>query len=199
MQVNVIVLVVAMGCATVFGLWFRRYNGHFRGAARAEVPFGAAPTDRGDQGDQADNAEEPDLRSDLARPARDGYGDGHGDGELGSHHVRVEASSPSARIVLTAEQLSASLGERATLLQFSSAFCAPCRVTRRVLGEVATMVPGVAHIELDAESHLELVRQLGVMRTPTTFILDADGQIVSRASGAPGKADAIAALGYVIN
>src|SRR4051795_5109688 len=28
------------------------------------------------------------------------------------------------------------LGERATLLQFSSAFCAPCRVTRRVLAEV---------------------------------------------------------------
>ena len=34
-------------------------------------------------------------------------------------------------------------GEKATLLQFSTAFCAPCRATRRVLAEVAAMVPGV--------------------------------------------------------
>ena len=32
------------------------------------------------------------------------------------------------------------LGERATLLQFSSAFCAPCRATRQVLSEVADVV-----------------------------------------------------------
>ncbi|MGH3444305.1 MAG: thioredoxin family protein, partial [Nocardioidaceae bacterium] len=50
------------------------------------------------------------------------------------------------------------LGERATLLQFSSAFCAPCRVTRRVLADVAQVVPGVAHVEVDAEGHLDLVR-----------------------------------------
>ena len=34
---------------------------------------------------------------------------------------------------LTAEQVG-ELGPRATLLQFSTAFCAPCRATRRVLG-----------------------------------------------------------------
>ena len=53
------------------------------------------------------------------------------------------------------------LGERATLLQFSSAFCAPCRATRRTLAEVAAMVPGVTHVEVDAEHHLDLVRRLG--------------------------------------
>ena len=51
------------------------------------------------------------------------------------------------------------LGERATLLQFSSAFCAPCRATRRVLGEVAGLVPGVTHVEVDAEHHLDVVRR----------------------------------------
>ncbi len=89
-------------------------------------------------------------------------------------------------------------GERGTLLQFSSAFCAPCRSTRRTLSEVAAMVPGVNHVEVDAESHLGLVRQLGVMRTPTTFVLDAEGVVVTRAAGAPRKADVIAALGRVI-
>ena len=79
------------------------------------------------------------------------------------------------------------LGERATLLQFSSAFCAPCRAARRTLGEVATAVPGVRHVEVDAESDLELVRRLGIMRTPTTLVLDGQGREVTRASGAPTK------------
>jgi thiol-disulfide isomerase/thioredoxin len=94
--------------------------------------------------------------------------------------------------------LGADLGEKATLLQFSSAFCAPCRATRRVLGEVADMVDGVAHVELDAESHLDLVRRLNVVRTPTVLVLDAAGRIVRRASGAPRKPDVIAALGEAV-
>jgi thiol-disulfide isomerase/thioredoxin len=87
------------------------------------------------------------------------------------------------------------LGERATLLQFSSAFCAPCRATRRILGEVAAIVPGVAHVEVDAEHHLDLVRRLGIVRTPTTLVLDAGGREVSRATGAPTKDAVLATLG----
>ncbi|MFF5260100.1 TlpA family protein disulfide reductase [Actinomadura viridis] len=95
-------------------------------------------------------------------------------------------------------ELGAELGERATLVQFSSAFCAPCRSTRRVLGEVAGMIGGVAHVEIDAEAHLDLVRRLNVVRTPTVLVLDAGGRIVRRASGQPRKADVIAALGLAI-
>ncbi len=87
---------------------------------------------------------------------------------------------------------------RATLLQFSSAFCAPCRATRRVSAEVAGMLPGVRHVEVDAESHLEAVRALGIRRTPTLLILDAGGRIVERAAGVPGKAQLIAVLGKVL-
>ncbi|WP_432945206.1 thioredoxin family protein [Kribbella sp. CA-253562] len=100
---------------------------------------------------------------------------------------------------LTAEDIGADLGERATLLQFSSAFCAPCRATRRVLAEVETMVDGVRHVELDAESNLELVRRLNILRTPTVLVLDAAGDTVTRASGAPRKADVIAALGAAVD
>lgn len=87
------------------------------------------------------------------------------------------------------------LGERATLLQFSSAFCAPCRATRRTLADVARIVPGVSHVEVDAEQHLDLVRRLGVLRTPTTIVLDPSGREVSRAQGAPSKQAVIAGLG----
>ncbi|MFD0691586.1 thioredoxin family protein [Actinomadura fibrosa] len=96
------------------------------------------------------------------------------------------------------DELGAALGERATLLQFSSAFCAPCRATRRTLGEVAGMVDGVVHVELDAEAHLDLVRRLNVVRTPTVLVLDGAGRVVRRAAGAPRKADVIAALGTAI-
>ncbi|HWL99472.1 MAG TPA: thioredoxin family protein [Nocardioidaceae bacterium] len=88
----------------------------------------------------------------------------------------------------------ADLGERATLVQFSSAFCAPCRATRRILAEVADVVPGVTHVEIDAESHLDLVRRLDVMRTPTTLVLDATGRVTNRASGQPRKEQVLAAL-----
>jgi thiol-disulfide isomerase/thioredoxin len=94
--------------------------------------------------------------------------------------------------------LGVQLGERGTLLQFSSAFCAPCRVTRRVLGEVAGLVPGVRHVEVDAEQHLELVRRLGIARTPTTLVLDASGREVSRASGAPTRDAVLATLARVL-
>ncbi|WP_310723739.1 thioredoxin family protein [Streptomyces sp. N2A] len=99
---------------------------------------------------------------------------------------------------LGAAEIGAALGERATLLQFSSAFCQPCRATRRTLAEIAGMVEGVAHVEIDAEAHLDLVRKLNVLRTPTVLVLDADGTIVRRASGQPRKADVIAALGAAV-
>ena len=89
------------------------------------------------------------------------------------------------------------LGERATLLQFSSAFCAPCRATRRVLADVAATVPGVAHVEVDAEHHLDLVRRVGVLRTPTTLVLDARGHEVTRAAGAPRTDQVLAAVARV--
>jgi thiol-disulfide isomerase/thioredoxin len=120
----------------------------------------------------------------------------------GTHRVRQESDAPSvepvvtsATSVLAGTTYDGQLGERATLLQFSTAFCAPCRSTRRVLDEVARIVPGVAHLEVDAEHHLDLVRRLGILRTPTTLVLDPHGREVSRAAGAPSKQAVIASLG----
>lgn len=85
-------------------------------------------------------------------------------------------------------------GERATLVHFSSAFCAPCRATRRVLAQVAGLVPGVVHVEVDAESALEVVRRLDVRSTPTTLVLDGAGREVLRATGQPSAAQVLRAL-----
>jgi thiol-disulfide isomerase/thioredoxin len=90
-----------------------------------------------------------------------------------------------------------SLGERATLVHFSSAFCAPCRATRQTLTQVSEAVEGVGHVEIDAESHLDLVRRVNVRRTPTVLVLDPDGRILTRASGPLRKADVLAVLDAV--
>ena len=122
----------------------------------------------------------------------------------GTHRVKgaEQESEQEAEVpvsVLDGAEVGHVLGERATLLQFSSAFCAPCRATRRVLSDVAAVVPGVEHVEVDAEHHLELVRRLGVLRTPTTLVLDRHGREVSRASGALRKEQVIAALGQAVD
>jgi thiol-disulfide isomerase/thioredoxin len=104
------------------------------------------------------------------------------DGRLRAARTGSRAVSPAASAV------DGELAERVTLVQFSTAFCAPCRATRQLLGLVAQQTPGVRHVEVDAESHLELVRALGITRTPTTLVLDATGHETGRVTGVPRRA-----------
>jgi thiol-disulfide isomerase/thioredoxin len=109
----------------------------------------------------------------------------------------VERPQPLGEI-LTASQLGANLGERATMVQFSSYFCQPCKATRLILQDVADIIPGVGHVEIDAESELDLVRTLGIRRTPTVLILDESGAIRKRAVGQPKKSELVAAVAAVV-
>lgn len=194
-------LVVVLAAATAFGLWRRHTDGRMTvvsPAADAVDPVGGTPDTGVPTGTGAGRGEptERALHDELVA------------------HQEVDDSEPllvDGRAVepadhavvprpdhLTEGELGEPLGERATLVQFSSAFCQPCRATRLVLGDVAGVVPGVAHVEVDAESHLDLVRRLDVTRTPTVLLLDASGRIRTRATGAPRKADVLAALADIV-
>jgi thiol-disulfide isomerase/thioredoxin len=72
-----------------------------------------------------------------------------------------------------------------TVVQFSTAFCAPCRATKARLEQLQATRPGLAVVHVDAESNLAAVRELDVRRTPTLFSLDRAGRLVGRSSGAP--------------
>ena len=120
-----------------------------------------------------------------------------GSGRAGARRAAPASASGEAG-ALTEADLGGKLGERATLVQFSTAFCAPCRPTRQLLAQVAGMVDGVRHIEIDAASRLDLARRLRISSTPTVLVLGPDGGIVRRAVGLPRKADVLAALGSVI-
>ena len=84
------------------------------------------------------------------------------------------------------ERLGAGPGDAdLTVVQFSTAFCGPCRATKARLQQLQATRPGLAVVQVDAESHLEEVRELDVRRTPTLFYLDREGRLIGRSSGAP--------------
>lgn len=96
--------------------------------------------------------------------------------------------------LVSSKEIGSELGEKATLLQFSSAFCTPCRSTRSTLSSIVLHFPKIKHVEVDAESNLELVRRLNIRQTPTTLFLNSAGKEIARAVGAPKRDQVINAL-----
>ncbi len=175
---GLIVVAAVLVLGTVAGLWRRQMDGRLRSVGGSSSGPGGATV-----------VPAASSRPDRTEPTA---GVASGDEAAG------DASAVGRRIDPV---LLARLGvepAQATLLQFSSAFCAPCRAVRRVSGEVADLLPGVRHVEVDAESHLDAVRALGIWRTPTLLVLDAEGRVAKRATGVPGKAQLIAVLGEVL-
>lgn len=111
--------------------------------------------------------------------------------------VLVATQPDEPRTQLTTAQVGAPLGSRLTWVQMSSEYCAPCRRTARVLAALAADEPGTAHLELAVEEHADLARQLHVLRTPTVVVLDPEGHIVGRLSGAVTPAQARGTLAMI--
>jgi thiol-disulfide isomerase/thioredoxin len=99
--------------------------------------------------------------------------------------------------LITPAMIGAAFGARVTLVQFSSAFCSPCRATRMLLEDVTAEMSEVAYVEIDAEANLELVRTLDIRSTPTTLFLDRTGHEVGRAMGAPKRDQVLSAISAI--
>jgi thiol-disulfide isomerase/thioredoxin len=93
--------------------------------------------------------------------------------------------APTDRVDVAALGVAAASGERATLLQFSTAMCAPCVSTARLLAGLAAETPGVAHVDVGLEELPHLADRFGILQTPTTLLLDAEGVVRGRIAGAP--------------
>ena len=90
-------------------------------------------------------------------------------------------------------------GDRATLLQFSTEFCAYCPQTRRVLGGIAERTDGVAHVDVDLTHSPDLAHRFNVLQTPTTLLLDGSGVVRARIGGAPKPVELEASLAAILN
>ena len=99
---------------------------------------------------------------------------------------------------LTAQIIGTELGSKATMVQFSSAFCSPCRATRVLLEHMVETMPEIHYAHIDAESHLELVRKLDIRSTPTTLFLNSSGLEVGRAMGTPKRDQVLKALEAIV-
>ena len=99
---------------------------------------------------------------------------------------------------LTAAIVGTELGARATMVQFSSAFCTPCRSTKVLLEDMVKTRTDVRYAHIDAESHLELVRKLDIRSTPTTLFLNSAGVEVGRAMGTPKRDQVLKALAAIV-
>ncbi len=117
----------------------------------------------------------------------------------GGAHPAVSSPAMAPDAVLTADDLGLPLGQRATLVQFSTEFCTYCGPTRELLTAMARDQAGVAFVEIDAARRMDLTRRLRVLSTPTVLVLDADGLIEGRTAGQPRKPDLLAALGAVLD
>ncbi len=112
---------------------------------------------------------------------------------------RVKAVSAAREARLDPARLGEELGPEATFVQFSATVCAPCRATHRVLADVVAAYPGVAHIDLNAETRLDLVEEFGILRTPTVLVLDSDGVVRHRIVGAARKDEVLDALEQLVD
>lgn len=108
--------------------------------------------------------------------------------------VDARPGGPAARPSIDLTSLGVTTGAAATFVQFSSAVCSPCRQVARVLTALSAELDGVVHIEVDAAQHPELVREHGILRTPTILLVGSDGEICGRASGAMTADQARSAL-----
>jgi thiol-disulfide isomerase/thioredoxin len=188
---RIALLAALLAGATAFGLWWRARDGRIRPAtvspassvspATGASPASAVSPATGASPASAVSPATGASPASAVSPATGPAGGTDGPGDLGG---------PAAFAGLGFDPADA----RVTLLQFSTAFCQPCRATRVILGEVAARFPGVRHVEVDAEAHLDMVRALDVRRTPTVLFVDAAGRVARRASGQPRRAEVIAAV-----
>jgi thiol-disulfide isomerase/thioredoxin len=88
---------------------------------------------------------------------------------------------------LSGADLGTPLGADATVVQFSSSLCAPCRTAERVITDAVSGLDGVRYVKVDAEQRLDLVGRFNVLRTPTILITDGAGRVIGRTAGVPTR------------
>jgi thiol-disulfide isomerase/thioredoxin len=114
--------------------------------------------------------------------------------------ITQRALTGRARHVLAAIDLpdEVVLGADATLLQFSTEICSPCRATHTVLDALARERDGLHHVDVDITHRGDLASKYNIMQTPTTLILDARGTVRSRIGGAATRAVVQAELDRIL-
>jgi thiol-disulfide isomerase/thioredoxin len=112
---------------------------------------------------------------------------------------RARAVSSGDTVIVVSElSPDAVAGSGATLLQFSTEVCAPCKTTRTLLGALAAELARVRHVDVDVTHRPDIANRYNLLQSPTTFILDANGVVRSRIGGAPRSGEVRAELDRIL-
>jgi thiol-disulfide isomerase/thioredoxin len=76
------------------------------------------------------------------------------------------------------------LGADATVVQFSTEFCARCPSVKRTISELVGRYASVDFVHVDVSRNARLARKYRLVQSPTVLILDGGGAPRSRLSGA---------------
>ena len=108
-----------------------------------------------------------------------------------------EIKTRDRKLEISSNEIGEKLGTRLTLLQFSSAFCSPCKATAAIITNLTKELSDVAYIQIKSEERLDLIEKFKIQSTPTVVLFDKSGLEVGRAVGTPTKEQVLASIAAV--
>lgn len=88
---------------------------------------------------------------------------------------------------ITSDTLRSIAAGQLTFVQFSGEVCAQCKTNQRVFTQTLDGLTSVQFTDVPVDQHMELVRSLGIMRSPTVLLIEPSGEIIARAQGVVKK------------
>ena len=87
--------------------------------------------------------------------------------------------------------------DKPVLVDFTAAWCAPCRVMRPVLAELAAERPDLRFVQIDVDANQDAAARYGVMSMPT-FMVFKGGEPVGKLIGSRPKRKLAAELDEIL-
>ena len=94
-------------------------------------------------------------------------------------------------------ELGIDLASRVTIVQFSSAFCSPCKATAAIITNLVKDMDDVRFVQIKSEENLKLVEKYDIKSTPTVIFFNGHGMEVGRAMGTPTSQQVLASIAAV--
>lgn len=98
---------------------------------------------------------------------------------------------------ISKSEIGIDLGQRVTIMQFSSAFCSPCKATAQIITNLVKDMSDVVYTQIKSEENLKLIEKFDIKSTPTVVFFNGHGMEVGRAVGTPTNDQVLAAISSV--
>jgi thiol-disulfide isomerase/thioredoxin len=98
---------------------------------------------------------------------------------------------------ISSDEIGIELGSRVTIIQFSSAFCSPCKATAQIISTLIRDMDDVKFVQIKSEENLKLVEKFDIKSTPTVIFFNSHAMEVGRAVGIPTNQQVLASIAAV--